>query len=79
MVTKWKKGRPAILGYVFGVRSSADLTSGQAGALIDWIGATEDNYYTHSDQAVAEADRLVRGHLLLQRQIEMVLCRDEEE
>ena len=48
-----------ILYHVFQVESSADLTSGQASALIDWAGATADNDYTPVEAAQIEAGRLL--------------------
>jgi len=75
-VTVATKDRRALLDYLFSVESNKDLTGGQAGALIEWIDATEENDYTPSDQARAEAARVVTAHLKEQGQMELF---DEEE
>ena len=62
-----------LLFHIYGLESSADLTKGQASALIDWIGASKDNGYTPSEQAQTEASRLLRAFHKEQGQQELAL------
>lgn len=49
----------AILAGVFMLESSADATSGQASAIIDWVGATKENNYTPLVRSVQEAELIL--------------------
>jgi len=60
--------RRVLTQYVYGVESSADLTSGQCGALLDWARITEEDdtgqrYYTPTEHAPAEAAAIVEAAL----------------
>jgi len=60
--------RRVLTQYVYGVESSADLTSGQCGALLDWARITEEGeggerYYTPTEHAPAEAVAIVEAAL----------------
>jgi len=60
--------RRVLTQYVYGVESSADLTSGQCGALLDWARITEEGedgerYYTPTEHAPAEAAAIVEAAL----------------
>jgi hypothetical protein len=48
-----------ILNHVFAVESSADLTSGEASAIIEWAGSKKENGYTPNPESIIEAARLV--------------------
>jgi len=48
-----------VIGYLFRLESSADLTNSQAKALIDWSGSSKENGYTVSPASAQEAERMV--------------------
>jgi hypothetical protein len=48
----------AIIRFVFSISSTAELTAGQASALIDWAGANKDNGYTVNPASAQEAERI---------------------
>jgi len=48
-----------VLGYLFNVASSTELTAAQASAIINWAGANAANKYTVEPSAAQEAERIV--------------------
>ena len=56
--------RKSLLKYLYDLDSTNDLTSGQASAIIDWVGSTADNDWSPSAHAIDEAERVVKARMV---------------
>jgi hypothetical protein len=66
-----ERDRHAVTEWLFGAASTSALTSAQASAIINWIGANRDNGYEPDPVAVAEAGRLLDHVLKEQGQLDL--------
>ena len=65
------KMEKSVMKFALNLTSGNDATSGQASAIIDWIGKSADNGYTASEQAKKEAHAIYREVLLKEGQQEL--------
>ena len=61
----------AFLAHVFDLTTSADCTSGQAAAIIEWAGANKENGYEPLPQAAQELERIYTAWMKGQRQADL--------
>jgi hypothetical protein len=62
----------SVIKYLWGLDTSSDLTAGQCSAMIDWIGATQDNDYQPLPVAIQEIERIHTAQLKAEGQQQLI-------
>jgi phage recombination protein Bet len=64
--------RKQVTSYLFATESTSDLTKGQAGAILAWLGANNENEYTPDPISVQELERVCTAYLKQAGQAELI-------